>query len=161
MIEETQTGVVAVAPERMLVLEAFGDRVTFCLTGLETGGKYSAFLTETAPGCGPPPHYHEREDEWFVVLEGRAEFFRDGEWSEVPQGSSVFAPRGSVHAFRNAGDTMLRQLVHTSPAGFENFFGAMAEEWRREGGVDMDEVIRRSADFGIRFPLMETGASEG
>jgi quercetin dioxygenase-like cupin family protein len=161
MIEGNQTGAVAVSPEQMRVIEAFGDRITCCLTGRETGGKYSAFLVETPPGSGPPPHYHQREDEGFMVLEGRVEFFRDGEWLEVPPGSAVFAPQGSVHAFRNVGDTMLRQLIHTAPAGFEDFFGAMAEEWQREGGVDMGEVVRRSGEFGIVYPLMETGACAG
>lgn len=155
MIENSPKEVMAVTPDRMAVHEAFGDRAIFHLTGRETGGRYTSFVLETPPGSGPPPHLHHREDEWFVVLEGRVEFFRDGEWSEVPTGSAVFAPRGSVHAFRNIGDTMLRQLIHTAPSGFEDFFAAMAEEWRREGGVDMQRVVERSAEFGIEFPLME------
>lgn len=144
-----------VKPAEMQVLEAFGDRVTFHLTGAETEGRYTAFAVETPPGSGPPPHVHDREDEWFHVLEGDVEFFTGDEWTKVEPGSSVFAPRGSVHAFRNVGSTMLRQLVHTAPSGFEDFFAALAAEWRSEGGPDMERVIKRSADFGIRYPGME------
>jgi quercetin dioxygenase-like cupin family protein len=144
-----------VKPSAMKVMEAFGDRVTFRLTGMETGGRYTAFLVETPPGGGPPPHLHEREDEWFYVLEGEVEFFTGGQWTRVEVGSSVFAPRGTVHSFRNVGDTMLRQLVHAAPSGFENFFAAMAAEWRTEGGPDMERIVSISADFGITYHGMD------
>jgi quercetin dioxygenase-like cupin family protein len=143
--------VAVVLPSQAPVVEAFGDRVTFLLTAAQTGGKYTSFLTETPPGSGPPPHWHDREDEWFLVLDGQAEFFKDGAWTPVPTGSAVFAPRGSVHAFRNAGDTMLRQLIHTSPSGFEDFFTRMAGEFHRDGGPDMARVVEISAGFGIHF----------
>ncbi len=140
-----------VPPSEAPVVEAFGDRVTFHLTGAQTGGKYTAFVVETPPGSGPPPHWHDREDEWFLVLEGQAEFFKDGTWTPVPAGSAVFAPRGSVHAFRNAGDTMLKQAIHTAPSGFEDFFTRIAEEFHREGGPDMARVVEISAGFGIHY----------
>jgi uncharacterized cupin superfamily protein len=69
-----------VRPPDMKVREAFGDRVTFRLTRTETGGKCTALLI-TPPGGGPPPHVHEREDEWFHVLEGEVEFFSGGQWT--------------------------------------------------------------------------------
>ena len=59
---------------------AFGDTACFQLTGEQTGGSYTMFVNVTAPGGGPPPHRHENEDEWFYVVEGRAEFFQDGMW---------------------------------------------------------------------------------
>ena len=140
-----------VPPSQARILEAFGDRVTFHLTGRDTGGVCTAFLVETAPGGGPPPHWHDHEDEWFLVLEGSAEFFKEGVWTAVPAGTAVFAPRGSVHAFRNAGQTVLRQVIHTSPSGFENFFARIAEEFHREGGPDMERVVAISAEHGIHY----------
>jgi len=140
-----------ILPGQGRVVEAFGDRATFILTGEETGGRYTMFVNETAPGCGPPPHRHDAEDEWFHVLEGQAEFFKDGEWTAVPPGSSVFMPRGSVHTFRNAGNTPLKQLIHTSPSGFETFFTRCAVEFHREGGCDMGKVVEISAEHGIYY----------
>jgi quercetin dioxygenase-like cupin family protein len=150
MLDKTPS-TVALTPDRMRVHGAFGDRATFLLTGEQTGGRYCVFLLETPPGGGPPPHRHEGEDEWFHVLEGRAEFLRDGEWVEVPAGSAVFAPRGSVHAFRNVGDTVLRQVIQTAPAGFEDFFAALEKEFQRDGGPDMERVGELSAEFGIFY----------
>lgn len=140
-----------VLPEQGRVVEAFGDRVTFLLTGVETGGRYTMFLSETQPCLGPPPHVHEDCDEWFHVMEGRAEFFKDGAWTEVPPGTSVFIPRGTVHSFRNAGDTPLMQLIHTAPSGFETFFTRCAEEFNREGGPDMARIMGIAGGHGIRF----------
>ena len=88
------------------------------------------------------------------MLEGEVEFFSCGHWTRVEPGSSVFAPKGSIHTFRNVGGTMLRQLVHTAPSGFEDFFAAMAAEWQAVGGPDMERVVSRSAEFGITYPGM-------
>ena len=32
-------------------------------------------------------------------------------------------------AFRTAGDTVLKQVIHTAPSGFEDFFTRIAEEF--------------------------------
>ena len=100
-----------VPPSGGKVIRAFGDEITVHLGGGETGGKYTMFTDVTPPGGGPPPHRHLNEDEWFYVLEGRAEFFKDGVWTEAPVGTAAFMPRGVVHSFRNPGDKPLRMLV--------------------------------------------------
>jgi quercetin dioxygenase-like cupin family protein len=140
-----------VPPGGAQTYEAFGDRATFFLTGDRTGGRYTMFVNVTAPGNGPPPHWHDHEDEWFHVLEGRAEFLQDGQWTEVPPGTTVFMPRGTVHSFRNAGDTPLKQVIHTAPSGFETFFARIAEEFHREGGPDMAAIATIAAEHGIHF----------
>jgi quercetin dioxygenase-like cupin family protein len=142
---------VVVLPREAPVFEAFGDRAVFHLTGAQTGGRYTMFSSETAPGCGPPPHWHEKDDEWFLVVEGQAEFFKDGEWTAVPVGSAVFVPHGTVHAFRNVGETPLKQIIHVSPSGFETFFERCAVEFRCEGGPDMAAVMGIAAEHGIHF----------
>ena len=90
-----------VFPQDAPVVTAFGDCATFHLTGAQTGGRCTMFTSVTPPGGGPPPHRHENEDEWFLVLEGRAEFFHDGKWTEVSVGGSVFMQRGTVHNWVN------------------------------------------------------------
>ena len=142
---------VVVPPAEARILEAFGDRATFLLTGDQTGGLFTMLSSETAPGCGPPPHWHEKDDEWFLVLDGQAEFFMDGEWAGVPVGTAVHVPHGTVHAFRNIGSTPLKQIIHLSPSGFEIFFERCAVEFRREGGPDMAVITAIAAEHGIRF----------
>ena len=141
-----------VLPTSQPPLVVFGDEVTFHLTGEQTGGRFTMFTLVTPPGNGPPIHYHENEDEWFYPLDGRVEFYQDGRWAEVPIGSAVFMPRRVVHAFRNAGDTPLRMLIHTAPAGFERFFARCAEVFAGLGELDMQRIIDISAEHGIHYP---------
>jgi quercetin dioxygenase-like cupin family protein len=144
-----------VPPSGGRVLRAFGDEVTILLGAAETGGKHAVFTTVTPPGGGPPPHYHLNEDESFYVLEGRVEFLKDNAWVEVPVGTSVFTPRGVVHAFRNPGDQPLRMVLHTSPSGFENFFARCAEEFAKPGPPDMQRITEICAEHGIHFVDVE------
>jgi quercetin dioxygenase-like cupin family protein len=140
-----------VPPQDAPTIRAFGDEAIMHLTGQQTGGKFTMFTLITPPGGGPPPHYHLNEDEWFFPLEGRVEFFREGAWTEVSVGSAVFMPRGVVHTFRNIGDKPLRQLIHTSPSGFETFFERCAVEFAKDGSPDMQSIIRISAEHGIHY----------
>lgn len=140
-----------VPPSGGKVIRAFGDEITVHLGAAETGGKYTMFTVVTPPGGGPPPHYHLNEDEWFFVLEGRAEFFKDNVWAEVPVGTAVFTPRSVVHAFRNPGDKPLRMLMHTAPSGFENFIARCEEEFAKPGAPDMARIVGIAAEHGIHF----------
>lgn len=133
------------------VIHAFGEQMYIHLGAEETGGRYCMFTEVTSPGGGPPPHHHTGEDEWFHVLEGRAAFLKDGEWVEVPPGSSVFIPRGTVHSFKNVGDTPLKQLITVAPAGIETFFARCAEEFKKTEGPDMERILAISAEHGIVF----------
>src|SRR5215475_1833128 len=85
------------------VLRLFGEEIIVQLDGQQTGGKYSVFLEFTPPGGGPPPHTLP-VDEWLFVLEGQVQFFTDGKWVEAPVGTSLFAPRGAAHTFKNVGN---------------------------------------------------------
>lgn len=134
-----------------MVVRAFGDTVTFLLRAEQTQGRFTLFLDETPPGGGPPPHFHLNEDELFYVLEGSACFYADGKWAEVKPGGVVYAPRGSIHTFKNAGGTPLRLLIRTSPSGFETFFTRCAEEFRQPGPPDMERILQIGAQHGIHF----------
>lgn len=141
-----------VAADARRVMRAFGETVHVHLGGRETGGKATVFTNITPVGGGPPPHRHEREDEWFYVLEGQASFLVDGRWSDpLGPGASVFVPRGTVHGFKNVGPGELRQLITTSPSGFELFFAKAAEEFARPQGPRMDVALQIAAEFGIIF----------
>jgi quercetin dioxygenase-like cupin family protein len=64
-------------------------------------------MSVVAPGKAThPPHIH-KEDEFFFVLEGKAEFYLNGETKEVGPYSSFYCPRNSEHGLRNIGDTEL------------------------------------------------------
>lgn len=142
---------VIVQPGTGRTLHAFGEAVTLLLDGQQTGGQFTAFLEVTPPGGGPPPHLHEREHEWFYVLEGCVSFFTEGQWSDARPGDVVFAPRQGVHTFKNNTSQPTRMLIHTSPAGFETFFAEAAEEFARRDGPDMSRAIAIAGNHGIKF----------
>jgi quercetin dioxygenase-like cupin family protein len=103
-----------------------GDRVTFLLTGAQSGG--GCFIIEgmAAPGGGPPPHVHHFEDETFYILEGSAIFQVGGQTIHAKVGDLIHIPRGTVHTLRNDTDKPARALIIISPAagktGMQQFF---------------------------------------
>ena len=142
---------VIVQPGEATVLRAFGDEGIILLDTEKTGGKFASFVGVTPPGGGPPVHLHELEDEWFYVLEGRVSFMLDGAWTDANPGDVVFAPRNSVHTFKNNSSRPVRMLIHTAPSGFEKFFAEAAVEFSRGGPVDMNRMANLAGEYGIHF----------
>jgi quercetin dioxygenase-like cupin family protein len=141
-----------VAPGVGRVIKAFGSEMTFHVTGEQTEGRYMlATILAPVGNPGPPPHYHENEDECFVVQEGRMSFFIAGQWHEVAPGTVVFAPKLSVHTLKNIGDTPGRVLVSASPSGFETFYADCEKEFQKPGGPDMERINEISAQYGIHY----------
>ena len=99
-----------------------GDLYVFLVTGEESGGSYFTMEARVPPGGGPPPHIHHREEEQFYILEGEVTLHAAEQTIHASVGDFVHVPRGTVHAFRNAGKLPARMLVTYSPAGIEKLF---------------------------------------
>lgn len=84
----------------------------------QTGGAYT-LIEELCPrGSGPPPHWHEQH-ELFYVIDGEVTFSTGEDERRVAgPGSFVFIPSGTVHSFRVDSETC-RLLNGYTPAGFE------------------------------------------
>lgn len=68
-------------------------------------------LSVVGPGkASHPPHKHA-EDEFFFILEGKAEFYLAGEKEVVGPQTCLYCPSFVEHGIRNAGDTDLKYLV--------------------------------------------------
>src|SRR3954452_15581206 len=74
-----------------------GDTMTLKATAESTGGGVLLFEYLTAPGGGPPPHIHTREDEFWCVLDGTFEIRIGGEVHALGPGGFASAPRGTIH----------------------------------------------------------------
>lgn len=131
-------------------LDVVGSRIRVLLGGEQTGGTFAMVEDITPPGGGPPPHVHSREDEGFVVLEGEIEVLSQDRWVRVPVGTSVFAPRGVPHTFRNAGKTPSRMVVTIAPAGFERFFIAV-DRASASGPPTPEVLIELGRRYGLEF----------
>jgi len=132
-------------------LRAFGDVLSVVLGGERTDQTLTVMFDTTPPGGGPPPHFHSREDELFLVVEGRISFFVEGNWTEVAPGGAVYLPRGTTHCYRNIGMTPTRQWILTTPSGFERCFARCADEFARPGGPSMERIVGFARDHGIEF----------
>jgi mannose-6-phosphate isomerase-like protein (cupin superfamily) len=125
-----------------------GDTMTLKATAGTTAGSLVILENLTAPGGGPPPHIHTREDEFWYVLEGTFEIRIGDEVHKVGPGGFAYAPRGTVHSFRNMADTPSRVLVGFAPGGMDGFFresGRPASDDGPAPPVDEDEIARTLA----------------
>ena len=102
-----------------------GVKVTFLVTGAQSGGACFIFEGVTPPGGGPPPHVHHHEEESFYLLQGTLTIQAAGRTFRASPGDFIHIPRGTVHSFRNDGEVDAKLLTTVSPAGpagLEKFF---------------------------------------
>jgi quercetin dioxygenase-like cupin family protein len=133
-----------------------GDTMTLKATAPATDGRLLLLENLTAPGGGPPPHIHTREDEFFYVLDGTFEIRIGDDLHTLGAGGFAFVPRGTVHNFRNTGERPARILVGFTPAGMEGFFRESGRPVTDDGPappLDEEEIARTIAaaqTYGLR-----------
>ena len=125
MSDDVQTLVVG-SGQGTTVQGPAGGPLTFKARSEQTGGRLTVLENVVAPGEGPPVHVHEAQDEAWWILDGSFDFRLGDERADVEAGAFVFVPRGTPHAFRNAGEAPARILVWFTPAGMEPFFDRFA-----------------------------------
>ncbi|MFG2359088.1 cupin domain-containing protein [Streptomyces sp. NPDC048521] len=156
---------------RKLVTPA--QEVTFKATK-EMGSSISIFEVVVPPGFDVGAHVHNHSQEFFYVLEGELDLlcFEPTErtadtWHhwESPkgdrvvragEGSCMFVPPGTPHAFRNATDKPVKMLFQSYPSPeHEAYFEEIAEIWSRGTAVDPDavEAMRQRYDVSQITPL--------
>jgi mannose-6-phosphate isomerase-like protein (cupin superfamily) len=111
----------------------YGDSLfEFLVPAEASGGTITVFRSLMPEGFSPPRHFHTREDEVFMVLEGDVAFDIDGSRRLAGPGTTVYMPRGVRHTFRIE-SPVARLLGIMTPGHFEEIFrrlGVPAE--RRE-----------------------------
>lgn len=68
-------------------------------------------MSVVKPGSATHPAHTHAEDEFFFILEGKAEFYLNGETKIAEGYSSFYCPANSTHGIKNIGDTTLKYLV--------------------------------------------------
>ena len=117
--------------------------------GAATGGGFSLVEHPMPPrALAAPLHRHTHEDEYSYVLEGRMGALLGDEVLEAGPGDLVFKPRGQWHTFWNACDEPARILEIISPAGFEQYFGAIVD-MTAGGGIEPSEIGELAARYGL------------
>jgi quercetin dioxygenase-like cupin family protein len=108
------------------------------------------------PGGGPPPHIHHREEECFYLLEGTLDISLGEKKLKATTGDFVHIPRGTVHAFRNAGSTTARMLIFFSPAGMDTSFEEVLEPVQNRSAAIppvTDALIARMVGAGPKYGI--------
>jgi len=96
----------------------------FKLTGADTGERLGLAQFVVPPGIvGAAPHIHHAHDECFFVLDGELTVATEVGEVVLGPGDLAYAPRGSVHGFRNAvADRPTLALCVYTPPGYEGYF---------------------------------------
>jgi quercetin dioxygenase-like cupin family protein len=94
-------------------------------TGEQTGGEYSLMWQLCPKGSGPGSHYHDQNEQFFIV-DGEITYLANGEELRAKSGSFVLIPRGTVHSFRVDSETATFLNSYT-PAGFERTITELGE----------------------------------
>jgi quercetin dioxygenase-like cupin family protein len=108
-----------------------------------TGGAFT--LIESHAAGGAPWHVHSREDEYLYVVSGTLKVWCGKEEFHAEQGSFIFLPRGTAHAWDVASEGKATVLMMTVPAMLEEF---LREFHAASGQEARDKVAER---YGIRF----------
>lgn len=95
-------------------------------------------------------HVHDRDEEFYYILEGAYEMQAGDEWFTAEAGSVVVIPRDVPHQFRNAGKVPARALMIFRPGGFDE----LGEEMRQAAATGTLDAKQREAIFtkwGVHF----------
>ena len=102
-----------------------GEEITILASGTQTGS-YEVYLHNAPEGAGPPPHFRQW-DEAFYVIQGVVDFNCGGTERRVAAGGFVHVPGGTIHSFRYASPTA-QILGITSEPGAAAMFSAADHE---------------------------------
>ncbi|GAC1410741.1 MAG: hypothetical protein NVSMB57_04800 [Actinomycetota bacterium] len=103
-----------------------GEVFTWKLTqqGSDSGMDFAELRLDA--GVKVPEHIHHGNDEVYYILEGDYRFKVGDQISSAGPGSFVSIPRGTPHAWLNAGETIGRVAVIFTPGGMLGFFEELA-----------------------------------
>jgi quercetin dioxygenase-like cupin family protein len=104
-----------------------GETITFRRTSAQTDGELVEIEVTLQPGGGvAAAHVHPFQSERFEVLEGTLEFRRGRRQVTATAGDVVTVEPGTVHSFRNVGETPASFVCEVRPAlQFERFIETM------------------------------------
>jgi hypothetical protein len=104
----------------------------------------------------PPFFPVNHHDETFLVESGEIEVDRGGEVLRGRRGDVIYLPKGVPHAPRVMGNDDLTVVVVCVPDGFDRFFAACTEEFKR-GEPELPIIIKLAGEYGIELQFGPPG----
>jgi quercetin dioxygenase-like cupin family protein len=132
-------------------LNIMGSEVFVKVASADTDGAFAIFNHAVAPAYGPPLHRHSREDEWFYVLNGEITLETDGQRIVLRKGDSAFAPRGTVHTYKNFTNAVAEILVLVTPGAFNQLFEELSLLDNQVSASNPAEIEQLANKYGIEI----------
>jgi len=138
-----------------LVNPVTGETVYFRRSSADTAGELVEIEVTVQPGGGvAAAHVHPFQTERFEVLQGTFEFRRGRRKVTATAGDVVTVEPGTVHSFRNVGETLASFVCEVRPAlQFERFietmFGLAADG--KTNGKGMPSPLRLAVIANAHF----------
>lgn len=133
-------------------LNILGVSVRFICRAEDTRQAWSLMENVIPENAGPPPHHHPWDEAYFVTA-GEVEFQIGDQREIVCAGDFVYAPAGTVHAFRGLSHPDARMLIFDAPAHAESFFKRVDKEVI-EIPRDLAKLPEIGSHFGLTFVAM-------
>lgn len=132
-------------------IHVLGDDVIIKVSSRDTNGAFTIFESHTSPHQGPPLHCHPDQDETWQILDGEYRFVVDGQEIYAGPGSTVFAPRGTVHTFQNIGGKPGHMVTTVVPGGLDEFFEELESIAPRGSEPDFGQVALVLEKHGLEL----------
>ena len=135
------TNSTSICPGDTIVNPVTGETITFRRTSAQTDGELVEIeVTAEAGGGIAAAHVHPYQSERFEIIEGTFELRQGRRKVTATGGDVVTVEPGTVHSFRNVGDTAARFVCQVRPAlRFEQFvetmFGLAADGKTNRNGM--------------------------
>ncbi len=135
-----------------------GHPMKSLIESADSEGGISLFEVTVPPKTsGPPPHIHQHEDEYFIILEGELRVLNGDDIITARPGMVATLTRGHQHTFWNNTDKDVRYLLGIAPGHFGGFFDQVVMDIQARGAVAPQEIIaivgERAAQRGVElFP---------
>jgi quercetin dioxygenase-like cupin family protein len=152
---ETMTGNIAtnsVGVDNSRIIRAFGQEAHVLVSSEQTDDSFCMLRFSSPPGNVTPPHLHRTTDETFLVESGEVEINLGGKLLHGRMGDVIYLPKGIPHAPKVRGNDNLTVVVVCVPGGFDRFFAACAEEFKK-GEPAMPILVKLAAEYGIEFQI--------
>jgi mannose-6-phosphate isomerase-like protein (cupin superfamily) len=132
------------------VIRAFGQEAHVLVSSQETGDALCILRISASPGNVTPAHVHRETDETFLIESGAVEINRGGEVLRGQTGDVIYLPKRVPHTPQVLGNEKLTVIVVCVPGGFDRFFVACGEEFKK-GEPELPVLVKLAGEYGIEF----------
>lgn len=123
---------------------------TVRITSRQTAGAFCVCEMTTMPGDGVSSHVHDRDEEFYYILEGAYQMQAGDEQFTAEAGSLVVIPPDLPHQFRNVGEVPARALMIFRPGGFDELGDEMRQA-AAAGTLDPKQRVAIFNKWGVHF----------